>query len=70
MRRELWLGAALIAVGITALILAPQAQSCVTDFDATVCETGATVILNVAGACLLVAGGILVVLRARHKIRA
>jgi drug/metabolite transporter (DMT)-like permease len=70
MTRSRWLGIMLIVIGISVLLVAPQAQSCVTDFDATVCETGATVILNVAGACLLVAGGILVVLRARNKIRA
>ncbi|MEX2137459.1 MAG: hypothetical protein WEB29_11015 [Chloroflexota bacterium] len=70
MTAKLWLGAFLIAVGIAALIVAPQAQSCFSESDSRACETIGTIAFNVVGVGLIVAGGILVVVGVRHKIRA
>jgi drug/metabolite transporter (DMT)-like permease len=63
MTRSRWLGIMLIVIGISVLLVAPQAQSCVTDFDATVCEAGASIVLKVVGLCLVAAAAILLALR-------
>jgi hypothetical protein len=46
-RRQLAL--LLIVLGYAALLVAPNAQSCVTGFDATICGTGAGALLKVLG---------------------
>ena len=58
MTRSRWLGVMLIITGLALLLVAPQAQSCVTDFDATVCEATGTVVLKIVGLVLVVAAAI------------
>ena len=53
---KLWIPAALIGVGIASLMVAPVAQSCVTWSDSRACETAGTIVLNVVGWALFVAG--------------
>ncbi|HEX7173268.1 MAG TPA: hypothetical protein VF365_11770 [Candidatus Limnocylindria bacterium] len=53
-----WLALSLIAIGVAVLIVAPMAQSCVTELDHRVCETAGTIVLNVVGA-VSIAGGTL-----------
>jgi drug/metabolite transporter (DMT)-like permease len=59
-----WAGILLIALGVVVLVTASQAQSCVTDFDVTVCETGGVVILNVIGLVLFVIGAMCITVAA------
>jgi hypothetical protein len=54
----LWLAVSIVAIGLAALIVAPMAQSCTTDIDTRVCETGGTIVLNVVGGVLVVLGGL------------
>ena len=56
--RAFWLGIALIGLSVAVWFVAPQAQSCVVDFDTTECETRGVVVLNVIGLVLFVAGSI------------
>jgi hypothetical protein len=53
MTRERWRGVILIAIGFAVLIVAPRAQSCVTDFSSRVCEGAGTIVLNVVGLALV-----------------
>jgi hypothetical protein len=65
--RSRWLGVLLIVLGIGVLLVAPQAQSCVTDFHHTTCQASGTVLLKVVGLGLVAAAaGVL----ARHGTRA
>ena len=63
MTRRRQLAILLIAVGYAALLVAPNAQSCVTNFDATVCETSASAVLKVAGLALVTIAALLLALR-------
>ena len=54
--RRQWVAAAILALGVVALVMAPRAQWCVTSGDATACETIATIVLNVLGVVLLASG--------------
>jgi drug/metabolite transporter (DMT)-like permease len=63
MTRSRWLGVLLIVLGIAVLLVAPQAQSCVTDFHSTACETTVTNILKGVGLALVAAAAIVL---ARH----
>jgi hypothetical protein len=58
-----WLGILLIVIGITALLVAPSAQTCVTDFDSTACETSGTILLKVVGLALVAAAAAVLALR-------
>jgi hypothetical protein len=53
----------LIVVGYTALLVAPNAQSCVTNFDSTVCQGTGTAVLKVAGLALVTIAAVLLALR-------
>ncbi|MGZ6371779.1 MAG: hypothetical protein ACXWL8_00110 [Candidatus Limnocylindria bacterium] len=53
MTRARWLGLLLIVAGFLILIVAPQAQSCVTDFHATICEAAGMIALKVVGVALV-----------------
>jgi drug/metabolite transporter (DMT)-like permease len=55
MTRARWLGILLIVVGLAVLLVAPQAQSCVTNFRSTACEAGGTILLKVVGLVLVAA---------------
>ncbi len=55
MTRARWVGILLIVVGLIALLVAPQAQSCVTDFDSTACEASGTILLKAVGLVLVAA---------------
>ena len=63
MTRRRQLAILLIVLGYAALLVAPKAQSCVTDFDSTVCETAATAVLKAAGLVLVTIAAILLALR-------
>ncbi|MEX2137460.1 MAG: hypothetical protein WEB29_11020 [Chloroflexota bacterium] len=63
MTRWHWLGILLIVLGLAVLLVAPQAQSCVMDFDSTACETGGTIILKVVGLALVATAAIVLALR-------
>jgi drug/metabolite transporter (DMT)-like permease len=58
-----WLGLLLIALGIALLLVAPQAQSCVTAFDHTSCRATGTILLKVVGLALVVAAAAVLALR-------
>jgi hypothetical protein len=60
-RRQL--GILLIVLGYAALLVAPNVQSCVTDFDATICETTGTAALKVVGLVLVTIAAVLLALR-------
>jgi drug/metabolite transporter (DMT)-like permease len=62
MTKRSWLGILLIAGGVALLIFAPQAQSCVTDYDLTMCGITSNPLYNVAGVVLIAIGGGLAVL--------
>lgn len=62
MTRARWLGVLLIVVGLAVVLVAPQAQSCVTDFDATVCETTGTIILKAVGLVLVATAAVVLAL--------
>lgn len=49
------LGVLLIVVGFAVLLVAPQAQSCVMDFDSSACETSGTILLKGIGLALVAA---------------
>ncbi len=65
-------GGVLVVLGIGQLLLAPLAQSCLSSSDMRVCETIATIVLNVSGATCLAIGlaviTVQLVLSRRHKI--
>ena len=63
MTRRRQLAILLIVLGYAALLVAPNAQSCMTDFDSTVCETTGTAILKVAGLALVTIAAVLLALR-------
>lgn len=63
MTRARWLGLVLIVAGILVLLVAPQAQSCVTDFHSTVCDTAAMIALKVVGVALVAVAAIVLALR-------
>jgi hypothetical protein len=53
----------LIVLGYAALLVAPNAQSCVTGFDATICGTGAGALLKVLGLVMVTIAAFLLALR-------
>lgn len=53
------LGILLIVVGLAVLLVAPQAQSCVMDFDSSACETSGTILLKGIGLALVAAAAAL-----------
>jgi hypothetical protein len=59
--KKSWLGILVIAGGLALLIVAPQAQSCVTDYDSTACETAGIIAFNIAGLVGITIGGVLAV---------
>jgi drug/metabolite transporter (DMT)-like permease len=61
--RSRWLGILLIVLGLAVLLVAPQAQSCVTRFDGTACQASGTVLLKVVGLGLVAAAAAVL---ARH----
>ena len=63
MTRWHWLGLLLIGLGIALLLVAPQAQSCVTEFDHTACRATGTIILKVVGVALVAAAAAVLALR-------
>jgi drug/metabolite transporter (DMT)-like permease len=63
MTRERWLAVLLIVIGLGVVLIAPRAQSCMTDFDATVCEATGTVVLNVIGVTLVAVAAAVLALR-------
>jgi drug/metabolite transporter (DMT)-like permease len=58
-----WLGITLIALGLAILLVAPQAQTCVTDFDHTACRATGTIVLKVVGVALVAAAAAVLALR-------
>jgi hypothetical protein len=70
MSRSQWVAAGLFALGVAALIVAPQARTCMTSGDSTACETIGIIALNVAGVILLASGVIaFAVATARSRTR-
>lgn len=63
MTRWRWLGLLLIVLGIALLLVAPQAQSCVTAFDHTSCRAMGTILLKVVGLALVVAAAAVLAFR-------
>jgi drug/metabolite transporter (DMT)-like permease len=63
MTRWRWLGLLLIVLGIALLLVAPQAQSCVTAFDHTSCRATGTILLRVVGLALVVVAAAILALR-------
>ena len=63
MTRWRWLGISLIALGIAVLLVAPHAQTCVTDFDHTACRATGTILLKVVGVALVAAAAAVLALR-------
>ena len=57
------LGMLLIVLGIAVLLVAPQAQTCVTDFDHTACRATGTILLKVVGVALVAAAAAVLALR-------
>jgi hypothetical protein len=57
------LGVLLIVLGIALLLVAPQAQSCVTAFDHTSCRATGTILLKVVGLALVAAAAAVLALR-------
>jgi hypothetical protein len=53
----------LIVLGYAALLVAPNVQSCVTDFDATTCNTTITAVLKAVGLVLVTVAAVLLALR-------
>lgn len=58
-----WLGISLIALGLAILLVAPQAQTCVTNFDHTACRATGTILLKVVGVALVAAAAAVLALR-------
>lgn len=56
MSRSQWVGAAIFLLGVVALIVGPQARSCLTSSDSTICETIGVIVLNAVGTILLAVG--------------
>ncbi|HTE65573.1 MAG TPA: hypothetical protein VK736_04860 [Candidatus Binatia bacterium] len=56
MRPTLIASALLLAAGLACLLVAPQAVSCLSAEDTSVCETAGTIVLNVVGAMQLSVG--------------
>lgn len=63
MTRARWLALLLIVAGLAMLLVAPQAQSCVTDFDHTACRATGTILLKVVGVALVAAAAAVLALR-------
>jgi hypothetical protein len=63
MTRRRQLAILLIVLGYAALLIAPNAQSCVTDFDATICEASGTAALKALGLLLVTIAAVLLALR-------
>lgn len=63
MTRSRWLGVLLIVLGIGMLLVAPQAQSCVTDFHHTACQASGTILLKVVGLGLVAAAAAVLALQ-------
>jgi hypothetical protein len=63
MTRRRQLAIVLIVLGYAALLVAPNAQSCVTDFAATTCEATATAVLKAAGLVMVTIAAVLLALR-------
>ena len=49
--------AVLVGIGLACFVIAPMAQTCVTDFDYRACETAGTVVLNLVGLAFVGIGG-------------
>ena len=70
--RAFWIGLLLIGLSVAVWFVAPQAQSCVTDFASRECDTTGTVVLNVIGLVLFAAGAVSLMLAgaiARNRTR-
>jgi nitrate reductase gamma subunit len=63
MTRRRQLAILLIVLGYALLLVAPNAQSCVTGFDATICETTATTALKALGLVMVTIAAVLLALR-------
>jgi uncharacterized membrane protein len=63
MKRDRSLGLVLIVLGLAVVAIAPQAQSCVIDFHATVCETAGMIALKVVGVLLVAIAAIVLAFR-------
>ncbi|MEO8639450.1 MAG: hypothetical protein ABI458_06015 [Chloroflexota bacterium] len=63
MTRSRWLGVLLIVLGLAVLLVAPQAQSCVTDFHHTACQASGTILLKVVGLGLVAAAAAILALQ-------
>jgi hypothetical protein len=56
--RGVWVGVVLIGLSVLVWFIAPQAQSCVVDFDLITCDTTWVTILNSIGLVLFVIGAL------------
>jgi type VI protein secretion system component VasK len=56
--KGIWVGIVLIGLAVAVWFVAPQAQSCVVDFETAECEPTAVVVLNIIGLVLFVAGAV------------
>jgi hypothetical protein len=53
MTKPRWLGIGLIVAGLGIILIAPQAQSCVTTFANTSCQASGTILLKVIGLAMV-----------------
>ena len=63
MTKARWLGIGLIVAGLGILLIAPQAQSCVTTFASTSCQASGTILLKVIGLGLVATAAAVLALR-------
>jgi hypothetical protein len=63
MTRRRQLAILLIVLGYAALLVGPNAQSCVTDFHTTTCEATTTAVLKAAGLAMVTIAAVLLALR-------
>jgi hypothetical protein len=63
MTRRRQLAILLIVLGYTALLVAPNVRSCVTDFAATTCEATTTAVLKTVGLVMVTIAAVLLALR-------
>jgi hypothetical protein len=63
MTRRRQLAILLIVLGYAALLVAPNVQSCVTNFDSTICEASATAVLKAVGLVMVAIAAVLLALR-------
>jgi hypothetical protein len=63
MTKARWLGIGLIVAGLGILLVAPQAQSCVTTFASTSCQASGTILLKVIGLALVATAAAVLALR-------